>query len=285
MPRKRTRAADLITISRGIRMPRAAAPAGSAALRAYTDQDDCTVLALTSAARLWNACLPPFAANDWRIHLARQRGAPAPRRVNVVGHHLTLLPGEIVTLDGVRLTSPARTWLDLASLLALDDLVAAGDALVCRHGADFPVPKVPLTNITELAAVLQGHRGVRGIRTARQALALIRVGVDSAPETQLRLALVRAGLPEPVLNYLVRDPSGSPALWPDAAYPQFRIAVQYDGVHHGGAEQYERDIGRAEQTAGLQWTEVRISKADLRDECRNAILKVRRALKQRGWRP
>ena len=100
-------------MSRGIRMPLASAAAGAAALRAYTELDDGSVLAWASAARLWNAPLPFSQGEDWRIHLARpprlQHAAAGERR----GHLLTLLPGEVVELDGVRLTSPARTWLDL----------------------------------------------------------------------------------------------------------------------------------------------------------------------------
>ena len=115
--------------------PRRAPPRPvAAALRAYTDLDDDSTLSLGSAARLWSAPLPGWLEEDWRIHLARRRGRSTPRRVNVVGHQLALLPDEVVELDGVRLTSPARTWLDLASVLSADDLVVAGDSMVCEHG-------------------------------------------------------------------------------------------------------------------------------------------------------
>ncbi|WP_157365092.1 hypothetical protein [Arthrobacter sp. QXT-31] len=40
---------------------------------------------------------------------------------------MTFKPGEVVIHDGVRVTSPARTWLDLAGLLNVDELIAAGD--------------------------------------------------------------------------------------------------------------------------------------------------------------
>jgi hypothetical protein len=73
---------------------------------------------------------------DWRIHVARERGGSKPRRRNVVGHRMTFEPGEVVIHDGVRVTSPARTWLDLAGLLTVDELVAAGDSAVLAHGTD-----------------------------------------------------------------------------------------------------------------------------------------------------
>ena len=72
--RTRTAARDLVTVSRGIRVPAGSAAAGAAALRAYTDLDDEAILSLGSAARLWSAPLPGRLEEDWRIHLARRRG-------------------------------------------------------------------------------------------------------------------------------------------------------------------------------------------------------------------
>ena len=126
-----------------------------------------------------------------------------PRRANVVGHLLTFRPGELMEYDGVRLTSPARTWLDLASMASVDELVIVGDSLVCSHGREFPAPREPLCTEAELRAMVADHPGIRGIRAARTALELIRVGADSQPETMMRLALVRAGLPEPELNHVL----------------------------------------------------------------------------------
>lgn len=283
--RSRTRAKDLLLVSRGIRMPLESDASGAAALRAYTDMDDSSILVSLSAARIWGIPIPSNRSGDWQIHLARRRGFSFPRRVNVVGHLLTLLPYEALEYDGVRLTSPARTWLDLASLMTTEDLVAAGDHLVCSHGSDFPVPKEALCSIEELTEMVGRHSGMRGVRTARAALELIRVGADSAPETLMRLALVNANLPEPALNHVIRNHFGQPVLWPDAAYLDYRISLQYDGQHHGGIEQHLRDIERQEKSLAHGWLEVRISKHDLEGERPAFVHKVRRALQSRGWKP
>ncbi|MGF4044791.1 endonuclease domain-containing protein [Paenarthrobacter nitroguajacolicus] len=282
--RKRTAAKDLVTVSRGVRVPVLSGATGAAALRAYTDLDDASVLVMLSAARLWNVPLPGYVSGDWRIHLARRRGFSFPRRVNVAGHLLTFLPEETAEHDGVKLTSPARTWLDLASVLKLEDLVAAGDSLVCSHGAEFPEPKDALCSIEELREIVGRHPGMRGVRTARAALELIRVGADSAPETHMRLALIDANLPEPELNHVVRNHLGLPVLWPDAAYLEWKVSLQYDGQHHGGAEQHLRDIERQERSLAYGWLEVRISKHDLEGERPAVVHKVRRALQSRGWK-
>ncbi|MFJ6077633.1 hypothetical protein ACIQC0_04895 [Pseudarthrobacter sp. NPDC092419] len=281
--RTRTAAKDLVTVSRGIRIPVHSGASGAAALRGYTDLDDTSVLTSLSALRVWGGPVPAAMSGDWRIHVARRRGFSFPRRVNVVGHLLTFLPGETVEYDGVRVTSPARTWLDLASLLVLKDLVAVGDFFVCAHGPEFPRPRRALCSIEDLRVAVSRHRGMRGLKTARAALELIRVGCDSAPETHMRLALVDAGLPEPELNHVLFGRDGQPVLWPDAAYPDWKIALQYDGRHHGGEEQYLRDIRRQDTTALHGWLEVRIGKQHLEGDHPAVVRKVRSALLSRGW--
>ncbi|POH72790.1 hypothetical protein [Arthrobacter glacialis] len=281
----RTRASDLIRVSRGILVPAGVPLQGAAALAAYTEANPLSVLSHLSAAQLWRIPLPPGPANDWRIHLANPPTVGAPRRVNVVGHRLALADGEIWELDGVRLTSPARTWLDLAACLSLKDLVAAGDFLVCSHGPDFPVPREAMCRVAELVQVVARHHGGRGLRNARLALELIRVGADSPPETLMRLALVDAGLPEPELNVVVRDPAGRPLIWPDGAYRQYRISLQYDGGHHNTPDQYLRDIRRLETSRALGWEEIRVSLDDLRGDKPAVVRKVADALRARGWRP
>ncbi|MGO4382787.1 hypothetical protein [Specibacter sp. RAF43] len=244
-----------------------------------------SVLSHTSAARLWKIPLPAQEENDWRIHLANPPKSRAPRRVNVVGHSMILALEDVRELDGVRLTSPSRTWLDLAAMLRLEDLVVAGDFLVCSHGPGFPVPRAAACRVEDLARGISGHPGMRGLRNARAALDLVRVGADSPPETHMRLALVRAGLPEPELNVVLRDPTGKPVVWPDAAYRKHRISLQYDGLHHDGAGQYPRDIRRHEATRMLGWTEVRLGREDLSGDRPAVVRKVRQALHAAGWVP
>ncbi|WP_104091326.1 hypothetical protein [Arthrobacter sp. GMC3] len=198
----------MIRISRGILIPAGVPLQGAAALAAYTEANPLSVLSHLSAAQLWRIPLPSVEGNDWRIHLANPPSVGAPRRVNVVGHRLALAVGETLQFDGVRLTSAARTWLDIASCLSLQDLVAGGDFLVCRHGPDFPSPRQAIASIDELVQMVARHHGHRGLRTARLALELIRAGADSPPETFMRLALVEAGLPEPELNVVVHDAPG-----------------------------------------------------------------------------
>ena len=108
--------------------------------------------------------------------------------------------------------------------------------------------------------MLDRHKGTPGIRKARLALEQARVGADSAPETRLRLALEYAGLPEPQLN-VPTELSAGVVRQPDLAYPEQKVAVEYEGEGHSEAAQIVRDIAREEDFARAGWLLVRISKA------------------------
>jgi hypothetical protein len=286
LSRKQLSRDGIFTPSRGIRLPLHSTGSTADNVRAYTRLDPGCVLTHSTAARLWCICLPGWLDADWRIHVARPADGCKPRRRNLVGHQLSFEEGEVMMFDGVRLTSPARTWLDLASMSSMDELVAAGDSIVVEHGAGFPVPRQPLATVPDLQGMVRQHPGMRGVKKARLALDLIRVGADSAPETMLRLALVRAGLPEPALNVVLRNGLGHPVVWPDAAYPEHRIAIQYDGVHHGDPDQYRRDIKRQSLTEALGWREIRVEKRDLEGERPFVVEKVRALLDpHRAQRP
>ncbi|GAA3317752.1 endonuclease domain-containing protein [Arthrobacter ramosus] len=278
LSQKQLRRDGIVTLSRGLRLPLHSTGTVAEHLRGYIELDPECCLSHGSAARIHRISLSKALEEDWRIHLARPGERWKPRRRNVVGHQLTFKPGEVIVLDGVRLTSPARTWLDLAQVMSIDDIVAAGDSIVVEHSENHPRPREALATIEDLKAMVAAHPGMRGVRKARLALDLVRVGADSPQETQMRLILLHAGLPEPTLNHVIFNEWGAPAVWPDAAYLKERIALQYDGRHHGEAEQYQRDIRRQALTERLGWHEVRVHHEDLLGPRPEVVEKVRRAL-------
>ena len=132
--------------------------------------------------------------------------------------------------------------------------------------------------------MLDRHKGTPGIRKARLALEQARVGADSAPETRLRLALANGGLPDAELNMPVVLVTGI-VRQPDISYPEYRVAVEYDGEGHSDAAQVLRDISRDEDFAAGDWILVRIASTHMENSARAAVRKVRLALLARGWRP
>ncbi|WP_434995016.1 hypothetical protein [Arthrobacter sp. Ld5] len=283
VPRSRTRCADLVTPSRGIRHPRAASEGYADFCRPYllVTPDGC--LSHVSAARLHGIPLPPVFEQDRRVHLARPRGAANPRRRGVVGRRLSLEDAETVEIDGLRVTTPARTWLDLSALLGPVPLVVAGDYLVSRHRRSFGAWTDPLVPIDELRTYVEGHGRVRGLALAQRALDRLRVGVDSPPETLMRLMLEDAGLPVFAVDSPILAPDGVAALWPDLTNEQYRVAVEYDGAHHLTPEQQTRDMHRDALTAELGWAQVKLNRLDLREGPWWVAAKVGRVLRRRGW--
>jgi hypothetical protein len=237
-----------------------------------------------TAFTLWS--FPGFlpGTDDPITHISRPDTMAIPRRARVRGHRGQFFADEIVTLNGLLITSRTRTWLDCSRKMSIDELTVVADHLVRVPRAEFEGRADPYATLDELADMLDRHKGTPGIRKARLALDQARVGADSAPETRLRLALEYAGLPEPQLN--VPTPlSAGVVRQPDFAYTQQRVAVEYEGESHSATAQIVRDIAREEDFARAGWLLVRISKRHMQNDARAAVAKVRTALLSRGWQP
>ena len=238
----------------------------------------------STAALLWGIPLPPWLAGAFGIHISKNASSAPPWRTGIAGHHTRFKPGEVVQLKGLAVTTPLRTWLDLAGMLELDDLVAAGDFLVCEHNRIFGPKRVALVKLPVLkdAVLHEFHR--RGIVKAREAADLVRVGADSVPETRIRLSLERAGIPDLTLNYDVEDDNGNDVSWPDLAIPEWKVALEYDGEHHRAPRQKGIDDARDVLMRQLGWQQLRITKEMLdRDGDKAVVALVRNALRAQGW--
>ncbi|CCQ47639.1 putative uncharacterized protein [Pseudarthrobacter siccitolerans] len=218
------------------------------------------------------------------FHIIRPEGAAHLNRPHVIVHRMKLYDDEVTVHQGIPVTTPERTWLDLAELLSVDELVVAGDSCVRVPRPEFEGRDMPLCNIADLQRMIDRHKGKRGLRKAKEAIKLVRVGSDSPQETLLRLAVLRAGLPEPELNVPIISADGTRHHEPDLSYRKYRIGIEYEGEHHGEEGQIVRDIERSERYAALGWTEVRISKRHMHNDAKAAVVKVRSALVQAGWR-
>lgn len=278
LSRRRTRAADLLNLCHGVR---ATADAGDGLLERVRALACVTgaVVSHLSAAVLWGFPLPAAAQCLGIIHLTVQPGQRAVRRKGVVGHQQSLRPDEITTGRQVACTSALRTWFDLAGILGLDELVAAGDFLLRRRN--------PLTTQRELDTYLDGKRGQPGYRRAMRARALLRANTDSPKETELRLLLLRHGLPEPGVNTPIFDQFGCRIQNPDLSYEPEKVAIQYDGAHHATPAQRRRDICRDETARDAGWRVVVLTQWDLTPSVPGmeptAVTRVRAALQDRGW--
>ncbi|MBD7996035.1 DUF559 domain-containing protein [Arthrobacter sp. Sa2CUA1] len=283
--RSRLRAKDLLIPSREIRLRRDAEPDLAERCRPYLDLLPDAFLSHVTAARLHGLPLPRLLQAEPTIHLSRASTLAVPRRRNVTGHRLLLEPGELTVCSGLPVTSLARTLLDLSTVLSLEDLVAAGDWVISEHQRNFGSRRTALLPVEELRRYVSAKAGVPGLPRLRAAVGLMRVGVDSPPETRIRLLLGRAGLPEFTPNTAILDETGDPALWVDLGCRQYRTCIEYDGAHHLTPAQQSRDHHRDLLTHQLGWHQVRINKFDVAQGPEWVVGKVRQALVRGGWTP
>ncbi len=167
------------------------------------------------------------------LHVSVPPLVPRPRGRGLVSHRWDPGPDDVIQVDGVAISSPWRTWCDLAAGgTAHTDLVILADAIRRHLGAK------------RLGDRLAAWGARRGSRALHAALASSRDGVDSPMETRMRLLIADAGLPEPSVNQWIVDDVGAPIHKADLSWPQWRVAVDYDGVHH------QRRDGEAEVREG-----------------------------------
>ena len=203
-----------------------------------------------SAAVLWGVDL---AGADDPVELTVSPGTHQVRVEGLVVRRALLDPGLVRRRRGVPVTAPAATVVRLASVLSRDSAVAAVDQLVTAG-------VVGLDAVRELAGGAQGPGSAR----ARDVAALADGLAESPQETRVRLLIGRSGLPAPIAQYRVFDRDGFVARV-DFAWPERRLALEYDGLWHGGAGQFIRDRERLNRLREAGWQVVFVTAADLRD--------------------
>lgn len=220
-----------------------------------------------TAARLWGGVVP----DSPDLHLL----IPAGERCRVQGIDARVSSSlDGLTRAGLPVTTPARTFVDLAEDLTLLDLVVLGDSLVRRS-------VVTPGQLVQVAA--SSHS--RGARLARRAASLVRERVDSPMETRLRLLLVLAGLPEPVINLTLRTDEGETVCRLDLSYPQWKLAVEYDGRQHAeSTAQWTKDLSRREWLDGRGWRVVVVTSTDVYRTPSATLARVVDAARARGAR-
>ena len=224
-----------------------------------------------TAAVLLGLPVPPRLARLRPLHVGCAAPARAMDARDIVGHSLRIEPDDVVERGPFLLTGPARTWLDLAALLNLAELVAVGDYLI--HW------QTPIVTPGELAAALESYPSRRGLANARAALPLLRTRAESPRESVLRVIIVLAGLPEPECNYRVFDAEGRFLARGDLVYPDYKLFLEYQGdQHRTDRAQWRSDIRRIGRLEDHGWQVLQFTDDDLRDP---AALVARIALRLR----
>ncbi|WP_284980787.1 DUF559 domain-containing protein [Arthrobacter sp. efr-133-TYG-118] len=281
VPRSRLLRADVERVSRSLYRPIGWDFDLESAARALSAATPGAWISHVTAARLRCSCLPPWLADSTELHLSKPRSLPGTRRKGVIAHRVITAVNEVESVDGIWISTRSRTWLDMARLLPLNDLVCMGDELIRVPRQALEGRDTPFATLEELRALVERHPNLQGVVRARQALELMRVGADSAPESLLRLAMLDAGIPEPELQLKLRsDDPFSPSA--DLGFRQRRVAIQYDGGHHLAEAQTLSDRRRNKAFEAAGWTVLVFRKDDLADGFELATKKIKKALRS-AW--
>ncbi len=224
------------------------------------------VVSHRSAAELWGLEIP-LQQPDGRVHLIVATGSAVRNRADRSIHRAPLDPDEITRLDEIPVTTPARTWRDLAAVLEEPALLAVTDQLLVR-----------LCTREELARRLARRPSGRGSARARVVLPQGDPRAGSPMESVLRWLLHADGLPAPVLQHVVTDALGRFLGQVDLAWPGQRVLVEFDGDVHRERGVFVKDLRRQNRLVAEGWHVLRFSSADVLGRPHEVVAEIRRAL-------
>jgi hypothetical protein len=206
-----------------------------------------------AAGLLWD--LPGMPQETVEVTALRHRRRHAVDVTWHESHHLT--DRDVTQIDGIPITRPVRTFVDLGAVLSTDELET-----VLNQGIRRRMLSVPAIGrrLEELGGLRRGSAVVQSVLDRHTPN---RRGPDSVLETRF-LQLVRsAGRPEPVAQFEVRLGDGS-VVRVDFAYPARWIAVELDGaIFHSGELAERRDRRRDNGLGALGWRVLRFNWDDV----------------------
>jgi hypothetical protein len=202
------------------------------------------------------------------LEITCDRGERSFIRGLVVHETKRLMPDDVTTRDGIPVTTVEQTLLGLAAV----NVKRPGVVEMAMDNA----LRRDLTTVGTIRAFVdrksaRGRNGIvllRNLLNSNDPLA----GVpESVKETSLKRLLRRHGFPAPVFQYVIRH-EGRFIARVDAAYPDLRIAIEYDSYeHHTGKLALVRDTDRRNQLIRIRWQTVTFTEADLRRDGGQAI--------------
>jgi hypothetical protein len=182
-----------------------------------------------------------------RVHITRNQSGGGKVRRYVHLHVAPLADIDVCKIEGQRVTTLARTVVDLLRTLTMERSVPIGDAAL----------RLGLT-LEELAEVAGRCIGWRGMLQARRAMNFLDARSESAGESFSRVVLDRIGLPPPIPQYEVWE-QGVLIGRADFCWEEFRTLGEFDG-----REKYGRLLKPGQTAADAVFEEKRREDA-LRD--------------------
>jgi hypothetical protein len=214
-----------------------------------------------------------------RVHVTRRPRAWNDSSAVLCCHVAQLRDDEVVEMDGLQVTDPVRTALDLARSLPLEAAVVALDAALHLGALSHELLRGRLFDIA----------GTPGSRTAARAVTAADGRSESVGESRSRVILYRWKLPPSDLQFEIRSPSGVLVARSDFVWEADRLVGEFDGrIKYGRLLRPGQDAGdavrdekrREDAVRDENWGVVRWVWADLEVPHRFAA-RVRRGLERR----
>lgn len=195
-----------------------------------------------------------YARKDAPVMVAMPPGArvDGPRGVKV--HRTPVRESDVSLVDGMRVTAPSRACWDAATLSDTGTALVVVDGLLNRG----------LLTAADLDRRLSAGVGTWGVRRAREVFDLADGRSESPPETQVRLLMHRAEIPQPVPQFEVRL-AGRFVARVDFAWPERKVILEYDGAYHADQLQMRRDRSRLNDLVTAGWVVLHATASDLYD--------------------
>lgn len=268
LTRMQARHARFTLTSRGVRMSSEDLNSDRARwLAAQLPLPSPVVLSHTTAAQIHRLPLPYSLQAPIPAHVSAPRDRHRPRRRDLISHHTDLTDEDVMEIHGLRLTTVARTYVDLASMLSRSQLVAVGDVILRDHGVSG----------RELLACAERRSRYLGRQRAIDSLGWLDPRAASPRESHLRVLLREAGLPQPEVNGVIQDEWGGFLAIGDLVFRKQRVIVEYDGEVHAPMHQRAKDAARRAMLREHHWIVVEIVGEDMRYPDR-VVHRVRSAL-------
>ncbi|GAA2571690.1 hypothetical protein GCM10010409_56420 [Mycolicibacterium diernhoferi] len=166
-------------------------------------------------------------------------------------------PDETTLIDGIPVTTLARTAFDLGRYQTRSKAIGRLDALM--RAAPF--------DRAEVTTLMQRYGPVRGVRQLRELLPLVDPGAASLKESWLRLLLIDNGFPIPETQIPVFDEYGRVFAYLDMGWREIGLGVEYDGDQHRTSRpQYVTDHKRLPKIHQRGYEVIRVIAEDTKSE-------------------
>jgi very-short-patch-repair endonuclease len=221
------------------------------------------VVSHRSAALLWQ--IGPDLGTDGPVHVTLVR-VDRGHRPDIRAHRVRHLPpDDVALLEGIPVTTPRRTILDLAGELGSGELERMV-AQACLRGTVDP------QDLRNLAVHSAGRRGVARLRALLDADGAPALTRSEAERRFLRLVR-RARLPAPGTNVTIGE------MEVDFAWTNQRLVVEVDGfAFHSSRSRFENDRRRDARLAGRGYRVMRVTWRQIAHEPEALLVHLARAL-------